>query len=55
MTQQPCIKSQCPHFIPPERAGFHGLDGSPGTMKKNGRCAVSGRIITRMKECPKPF
>jgi len=52
MIQQPCIRSNCPHFIPPERAGFSGSDGSPGIMKKNGRCAISGRIIARMNSCP---
>lgn len=54
MTQSKCKKSNCPDFIPPESAGFRGYDGTPGIMKKNGRCAISGRIIARMKDCPKP-
>lgn len=53
MKQKPCIDKNCESFIPPERAGFCGLDGEPGRMTKNGRCALSGRIIARMKECPK--
>lgn len=54
MKQTGCILSNCPDFIPPARAGFRGLSGGePGVMSKNGRCAVTGRIIERMKSCPK--
>lgn len=53
MKQKPCIDKNCESFIPPEKAGFSGFDGEPGVMKKNGRCAISGRVIARMKECPK--
>jgi hypothetical protein len=54
MSQLPCLKTQCPHFIPPQKAGFAGPDGQPGIMRRNGRCALSGRIISRMTDCPKP-
>lgn len=52
MRQDKC--KQCPDYIPPERAGFRGLDGSePGVMSRNGRCGITLRIVQRMKECPK--
>jgi hypothetical protein len=48
MSTDKCIKKQCPDYLTKGK-GIGGLDLAP----TNGRCAVTGRIVHRMKECPK--
>jgi hypothetical protein len=46
MSTDKCIKKQCPDYLTKGK-GIGGLDLAP----TNGRCAVTGRIVHRMKEC----